>query len=104
MMALFSVYCLDKPGALELRLANRADHLAWVPQSGLKVWLAGPMFQADATTFAGSLFIVEANDESDVRAWSAKDPYVKAGLFERVDIRPFKWLIGAPGDLNVKPS
>jgi uncharacterized protein YciI len=98
-MGLFVVYCLDKPDSLALRLANRAEHLAWVPRSGLPVRMAGPMFQADATTFAGSLFVVEAGSEADVRAWSACDPYVKAGLFAQVDVRPFKWLIGAPDGL-----
>ncbi len=98
-MGLFVVYCLDKPDALELRLANRAEHLAWVPQSGLPVRLAGPFFHADATTFAGSLFVVEAASEADVRAWSAGDPYVRAGLFAQVDIRPFRWVIGAPDGL-----
>ena len=45
-MALYAVTCLDKPGSLELRLANRPDHLAYAQTSG-KVRLAGPFLDAD---------------------------------------------------------
>ena len=98
-MGLFCIVCMDRPDSMALRLANRAAHLAWAPQSGLTVRLAGPMFQPDGVTFAGSLFIVEADSEAAAAAWNAQDPYTRAGLFERVDIRPFKWVIGAPADL-----
>jgi uncharacterized protein YciI len=34
--------------------------------------------------------IVEAPDLASVEAWNAADPYVKAGLFARAEIRPWK--------------
>jgi uncharacterized protein YciI len=39
---------------------------------------------------AGSMIIFEAADLDAARAWHARDPYVKAGLFVRSDVRPWK--------------
>jgi uncharacterized protein YciI len=36
------------------------------------------------------MLIFEAEDMERAKAWSAKDPYVKAGLFKSTDIRPWK--------------
>ena len=95
-MGLYHVIALDKPGALDLRLANRAAHLDWAKANPDIVKLAGPVFAEDGETFAGSVFVVDAESHEAVLAWQAGDPYVKAGLFCSVDIRPFKWVIGAP--------
>ena len=56
--------------------------------------MAGPMFAEDGETFAGSVFVLEMESLEAVRSWAAQDPYAKAGLFERVEIRPFRWAIG----------
>ncbi len=93
-MALFAVHCLDKPGALDLRMANRPDHLAWAGAHADRIAMAGPLFAEDGETFAGSLFLIEFDTLEEARAWAAEDPYSRAGLFERVDIRPCRWLIG----------
>jgi uncharacterized protein len=39
---------------------------------------------------AGSLIIIEAEDLDAAKAWHAKDPYLKAGLFAHSDVRPWK--------------
>ncbi len=93
-MPLFLMIARDKPGAIETRMRNRPAHLEWVAQHAEKVAMAGPMFEADGETFAGSLFVLDLPDEAAVRAWSAEDPYVKADLFGDVEIRPFRWAIG----------
>ena len=41
-MALFLLLCEDKPDALDIRLATRADHLAYIAEHEKKVLLAGP--------------------------------------------------------------
>ena len=46
---------------------------------------------------SGSLLIAEAVDLKTLQTVLAEDPYARAGLFESVDIKPWKWVIGAPG-------
>ncbi len=92
-MALFHVMALDKPGALDLRLENRAAHLEWAKAAGDTVRMAGPLLADDGESFIGSVFLIEAESEETLKAFQADDPYVKAGLFQTVDIRPFKLVI-----------
>ncbi len=92
---LIAVTCIDKPGHLETRLANRDAHLAYVAETG-KVKIAGPFLSDDGETMCGSLIVLDVDDAAAAKAWSDNDPYTKAGLFERVEIRPWRWLIGAP--------
>ena len=92
-MALFHVMALDKPDALDLRLENRAAHLEWAKAAGDTVRMAGPLLADDGESFVGSVFLIEAESEEALKAIQAEDPYVKAGLFQTVDIRPFKLVI-----------
>lgn len=85
----FMLECFDKPGSLDLRMATRPRHLAYVDASLIKILVAGPML-SDAGDPIGSLFLLEADDVDAVRRFSAGDPYTQAGLFERVDIRGFR--------------
>jgi hypothetical protein len=90
-MALFVLTCLDKPGALSVRMGAREAHLAWVKDQPLK--LGGPLLD-DKGDMAGSLLILEVADLAAAQAFSAADPYTKAGLWASVDIRPFRVTIG----------
>lgn len=85
---LFAVTCLDKPGALETRLANRAAHLDYAAKLPLVV--GGPMLTDDGEGMVGSLLVIEAPDRESLEKTLAEDPYAKAGLFQSVTIRPFK--------------
>ena len=91
-MPLFVLSCIDKPNALQARLNAREAHLAYIAETGL-VRLAGP-FLTEGGDPAGSLMIVEVEDLAGARSFSANDPYVKAGVFESVDIRPFRVTVG----------
>jgi uncharacterized protein YciI len=86
-MPRFALICIDKPRSLALRMANRPAHLAFIAARSDEVKLAGPFLDA-AGDMAGSLLILEVPDLAAVQAFSAADPYVRAGLFERVEIRP----------------
>ncbi|MEL6473179.1 MAG: YciI family protein [Pseudomonadota bacterium] len=97
-MPLFLIHAIDKPGALDVRLANRADHLAWVSQHKDRVRMAGPLFSEDGETFAGSCFVLEADSLEAAQTWHSEDPYVRAGLFAHSQIHAFSWLVGAPSD------
>ena len=88
----FVIYCVDKAASLELRMATRAAHLAYIDTATMKIVLAGPLLD-DAGGMRGSLFIVEAADVQAAQRFSAADPYRQAGLFERVEIHGFRTVI-----------
>ncbi len=90
---LFVLYCLDRGDAADLRQANRPAHLAWAKgQTGIR--MAGPLLD-EQERMVGSLFVIEAEDRAAIDRLHASDPYVQAGLFERVEIHPFRWLLGS---------
>lgn len=91
----FILYCKDKPGALELRLANRQAHLDYVKNS-TSVRIGGPILGDDGDSMAGSVLVLELDTLAQAKAWSDADPYTKAGLFSSIDIRPFRWTVGNP--------
>ena len=88
----FVIYCVDKPNALDLRMATRNAHLAYIDTKPIDIVLAGPLLGDDGG-MRGSLFIVEANDLAEVQRFSAADPYRKAGLFERVEMHGFRKVV-----------
>jgi uncharacterized protein YciI len=91
----FLLLCEDKPGALPVRLANRDAHLAYARDTGV-VRIAGPTLAEDGA-MTGSMLVIEVADRAAAEAFAANDPYAKADLFQSVSIRPWKWVIGAPG-------
>jgi len=93
-MALFALICHDKPNSLELRMKNREAHLAYGPASGVKIVLGGPLMSEDGSTMQGSLLVIDVPDLEAAKKFSAGDPYVKAGLFESITIRPWRKVIG----------
>jgi hypothetical protein len=87
-MPLFVISWRDKPGALDVRMAAREAHLAYVHgQAGVK--LGGPYLD-EAGQMCGSLIICEAESLEDAQAFHAKDPYKLAGLFESSTITPWR--------------
>ncbi len=88
---LFALTCIDKPGALQIRLDNRPAHLEFLNGSG-KVVFAGPFIEADKPT--GSLVVISAETRAEAEAFAAADPYAQAGLFESVTIREWRKVIG----------
>ena len=87
-----AMVCRDKPGALPVRLDNRAAHLAHIQATGV-VEMAGP-FLDEAGQMCGSLIVLEVADLQAARDWAAADPYSKAGLFASVAITEWKKVVG----------
>jgi len=96
-MSLYVIHCIDRPGALSLRMATREAHLAYVRETKLVRLKAGGPFLSDGGAMIGSMLIVEADTPEAVAEFVKTDPYGKAGLFERVEVRPWKVTVGGLG-------
>lgn len=92
-MPLYVIVAFDKPNSRELRAATREAHLAYVDERAPMVKLGGPM-QDETESPLGSLLIIEAPDKAAAEAFVAGDPYNSGGVFERVEIRRFRTVVG----------
>lgn len=90
---LFVALCHDKPGHVDLRLSTRAAHLAFLETHAAQVKLGGPFLEGEKPV--GSMLVLDCPDEASARALLAEDPYAQAGLFERVELRAWKRVVGA---------
>jgi len=86
-----ALICIDKPNHLQTRLDNRAAHLAHIETSGI-VEMAGPFLEGGE--MVGSLVVLNVETMAQAQDWAANDPYAKAGLFARVDLREWKKVVG----------
>ena len=89
---MFLLICRDKPGAIEVRKANRDAHLAYARASGV-VALAGPLLDDDGGMI-GSMLALDVETRAAAEAFAAGDPYAEAGLFAAVEIVGWKRVIG----------
>lgn len=87
----------DVPGSLEARLATRPAHLARLLalQAEGRLLLAGPCPAIDSPDpgpagFSGSLIVAEFASLVEAQAWADADPYVAAGVYAKVTVKPFK--------------
>ena len=87
-----ALICHDREGALQIRLDNRAAHLAHIEASGV-VELAGPLLDGDGA-MTGSLIVLGVEDMAAAQAWAASDPYARAGLFASVTMAEWKKVVG----------
>lgn len=92
----------DKPGTLEQRMAARPAHverLLALQQDG-RLLLAGPCPAIDspdpgAAGFTGSLIVAEFASLEAAHTWADADPYVTAGVYGKVTVKPFKKVLPA---------
>jgi uncharacterized protein len=96
-MSLYVILCTDKPDSLALRMATREAHLAYVKATTFVQFRLGGPFLSDEGEMVGSMLIVDAEDRSKVDAFVKNDPYGVAGLFESVEIGPWKVTVGSLG-------
>ena len=83
----------DKPGAQDIRAANRPDHLAHLKAKPEMIAQAGPLLDDDGGMI-GSLIVLDVPDMATAQDWADKDPYAKAGLFASVTLRAWNRVIG----------
>ncbi len=96
-MLYYAIIAEDAEGSLERRLAARPDHLARLVQlrDEGRLLLAGPHPALDcedpgAAGFTGSLVVARFDSLAAAEAWAADDPFVHAGVYARVTVKPFR--------------
>jgi uncharacterized protein YciI len=94
---LYAIISEDVPDSLPLRKTAREDHLARLNalRDQGRLILAGPHPAEDSEDpgeagFTGSLVIAEFDSLADARAWADADPYVAAGVYQNVTVKPFR--------------
>ncbi|EPA1253759.1 YciI family protein [Enterobacter sp. E12] len=94
---LYVIYSEDVADSLEKRLSVRPAHLARLQllQDEARLLTAGPMPAVDsndpgAAGFSGSTVIAEFESLEAAQAWADADPYVAAGVYAKVTVRPYK--------------
>ena len=93
----YAIISEDKPGTLEQRMSARPDHLARLEalRDQGRLLIAGPHPAIDSEDpgpagFTGSLVVAEFDSLELAQAWADKDPYISAGVYQRVVVKPYK--------------
>jgi len=91
---LYACICKDNPDTGDLRQQTREAHLEHLRGNAGAVVSAGPLLSDDGATPVGSLLIVEAESVDAALAMMESDPYAQAGVFERIEVYPWRWVLG----------
>ena len=94
---LYAIIAQDVENSLQDRLAARPKHLErlTILQDQGRLILAGPHPAVDSedpgeSGFSGSLVVAEFDSLEDAKAWADADPYVEAGVYGEITVKPFK--------------
>ena len=94
---LYAIISEDIPHSLEKRLTSRPEHIKRLQQlqDAGRLVLAGPHPSIDSDNpgvagFSGSLVVAEFSSLTDAQQWADVDPYLEAGVYARVIVKPFK--------------
>lgn len=87
--SLFVVMGIDKAEVLTIREQLRPSHRLYLREHGLnvEVVLGGPTVESEGDTMNGTLLVIRARSEGDVRQFLSGDPYVKAEIFSELIVR-----------------
>ncbi len=94
---LYGIIGQDVPDSLARRMAARPAHVARLQalQEEGRLFVAGPFPAVDALDpaaagFSGSLIVAEFSTLQDAETWAQADPYVAAGVYAQVVVKPFR--------------
>ena len=94
---LYAIIASDIPDTLSKRLDARPAHLARLEalKNAGRLILAGPHPAIDSNDpgeagFTGSLVVAEFNALQEAQDWADNDPYIAAGVYDKVVVKPFK--------------
>ena len=93
----YAIIGQDIENSLEKRMSVRADHIKRLQdlQDEGRMLLAGPNPMIDSEDpgpagFSGSIIVAEFDSLEAAQAWADADPYLAAGVYEKVTVKPFK--------------
>jgi uncharacterized protein YciI len=93
----YAIISEDVPASLEKRKQARPAHLERLQNlvAQQRILIAGPHPAVDSEDpgeagFTGSLVVAEFDSLEQAKAWAAADPYVEAGVYANVNVKPFK--------------
>ncbi|WHI52487.1 YciI family protein [Microbulbifer sp. MLAF003] len=96
----YAIISEDVSDSLPLRKKARADHLARLGRlkDEGRLLAAGPHPSIDSeepgeSGFSGSLVIAEFPSLEDAKAWADRDPYIEAGVYASITVKPFKLVL-----------
>jgi uncharacterized protein YciI len=97
---LYAIISVDVADSLPLRATARPQHierLQRLREQGQLI-LAGPHPAIDSNDpgpngFTGSLVVAEFGSLADAKEWADADPYVAAGVYASVEVKPFKYVL-----------
>lgn len=99
---LYSIFAYDVANSLPLRAQAREGHIQRLKQMQTegRLIMAGPNPAIDSNEpgeagFSGSLIVAEFASLQEAQAWANDDPYVAAGVYEKVEVKPFKKVLPA---------
>jgi uncharacterized protein YciI len=94
---LYAIISEDIKDSLEKRLSARPAHIERLTtlQNEGRLIIAGPHPAIDSEDpgpagFSGSLIVADFNSQADAQIWADADPYVTAGVYAQVTVKPFK--------------
>lgn len=94
---LYAIMGIDNENSLEKRLSVRPQHLQRLQQLAEqnRLVIAGPHPAIDSNDpgsagFTGSLIIAEFESLEAAKQWADADPYISAGVYKNVSVKPFK--------------
>lgn len=97
---LYAIIASDVANSLEKRLAARPAHIDRLQQLKAegRVVLAGPHPAIDSNDpgdagFSGSLIVAEFESLAAAQSWADADPYIAAGVYDKVVVKPFKQVL-----------
>lgn len=96
----YAIFATDSQHSLEKRRQNRSAHVSRLQQLKYagRLMLAGPHPAIDnddpgPAGFTGSLIIAEFDDFDAAQSWANLDPYLSAGIYKHIVIKPFKKIL-----------
>jgi len=98
----YVIYSEDVENSLSLRLSVREQHIARLKdlQTQGRLLLAGPCPAIDSEDpgeagFTGSLIVAEFDNLAVAQSWADEDPYISAGVYKKVTVKPYKKVLPA---------
>ena len=93
---LFIVLTTDKPNSAEVRAGNRPEHLDNLKSFGGQIVAGGATLTDDGEGMTGSFLLIDVADRAAAEAFASGDPFAKAGLFSKTEIRRWRKVIFNP--------